>query len=389
MRDVYVIGAGQIPVTKGLDQPIREMAADAVKAAMADAEVPMGANAVQALYIGNMLSGMLSHQQHLGALVADAAGLRGVEAATAEAACGSGAAAMRWGYMAIASGAYDRVVVCGVEKMTHTDRYETTRALATASDWPHEGAHGHSFVSLNAVIMQEYMKRYWVNRSLFAAFAINAHRNALANPNALLHKAVTIESYDESPTVQSPIRLFDASPICDGAAAFVLSSAEHAGGGRHPRVRVAASAGATDSVGIGDRHDLLTLEGAVISSRRAYQQAGMGPDDIDLFELHDAFTIMAVLSLEGAGFAEPGKGLWLGADDEIGPTGKVPVSTMGGLKARGHPVGATGVYQLVETYLQVTGQAGPNQVPNARVGMAQNVGGTGATVLTHILERID
>jgi len=349
----------------------------------------MGVNAVQALYIGNMLSGMLSHQQHLGALVADAAGLRGVEAATAEAACGSGAAAMRWGYMAIASGAYDRVVVCGVEKMTHTDRYETTRALATASDWPHEGAHGHSFVSLNAVIMQEYMKRYWVNRSLFAAFAINAHRNALANPNALLHKAVTIESYDESPTVQSPIRLFDASPICDGAAAFVLSSAEYAGGRRHPRVRVAASASATDSVGIGDRHDLLTLEGAVISSRRAYQQAGMGPNDIDLFELHDAFTIMAVLSLEGAGFAEPGKGLWLGADDEIGPTGKVPVSTMGGLKARGHPVGATGVYQLVETYLQVTGQAGPNQVPNARVGMAQNVGGTGATVLTHILERID
>ncbi len=384
-----MIGVGQIPVTKGLDQPIREMAATAIKAAMNDVEAPADSTAVQAVYTGNMLSGMLSHQQHLGALVADAAGLRGVEAATAEAACGSGAAAMRWGYMAIASGAYDVVVVCGVEKMTHTDRYETTRALATASDWPNEGAHGHSFVSLNAVIMQEYLQHYWVNRSLFAAFAINAHRNALTNPNALLHKAVTIESYEDSPTVQNPIRLHDASPICDGAAALVLSSAGVAQSTRRPRVRVAASASATDSVGIADRRNLLTLEGAAASSHKAYQQAGVGPEDIDLFELHDAFTIMAVLSLEAAGFAEPGKGLWLGADGEIGLTGKVPVSTMGGLKARGHPVGGTGVYQLVEAYLQITGQAGPNQVPNARVAMTQNVGGTGATVLTHILERMD
>ncbi len=387
MREVYMLGVGQIPVTKDKDEPLREMAARAVRAALADANVEL----VEALYTGNMLSGMLSHQQHLGALVADAAGLRGVEAATAEAACGSGAAAMRWGYMAIASGAYDVVAVCGVEKMTHTDRYETTRALATASDWPSEGAHGHSFVSLNAVIMQEYIKRYWVNRSLFAAFALNAHQNGATNPNALFQKQITMEKYEESPMVQAPIRLYDASPICDGSAALILASADRAQAqnGLHPKVRVAASASATDSVGIADRRDLLTLEGAVASSRRAFAQANMGPDDIDLFELHDAFTIMAVLSLEGAGFAEPGKGLWLGADGEIGLEGKVPVSTFGGLKARGHPVGGTGVYQLVEAHLQITGRAGPNQVPNARVGMTQNVGGTGATVITHILERLD
>lgn len=387
MREVYVLGVGQIPVTKDKDEPLRDMAARAVRAALADA----GVESVEALYTGNMLSGMLSHQQHLGALVADAVGLRGVEAATAEAACGSGAAAMRWGYMAIASGAYDVVAVCGVEKMTHTDRYETTRALATASDWPNEGAHGHSFVSLNAVIMQEYIKRYWVNRSLFAAFALNAHQNGASNPNALFQKAITVEKYEESPMVQAPIRLYDASPICDGSAALILASADRVKtqNGSHPRVRVAASASATDSVGIADRRDLLTLEGAVASSRRAFAQANMGPDDIDLFELHDAFTIMAVLSLEGAGFAEPGKGLWLGADGEIGLEGKVPISTFGGLKARGHPVGGTGVYQLVEAHLQITGRAGPNQVPNARVGMTQNVGGTGATVITHILERLD
>lgn len=387
MREVYVLGVGQIPVTKDKDEPLRDMAARAVRAALADA----GVESVEALYTGNMLSGMLSHQQHLGALVADAVGLRGVEAATAEAACGSGAAAMRWGYMAIASGAYDVVAVCGVEKMTHTDRYETTRALATASDWPNEGAHGHSFVSLNAVIMQEYIKRYWVNRSLFAAFALNAHQNGASNPNALFQKVITVEKYEESPMVQAPIRLYDASPICDGSAALILASADRVKtqNGSHPRVRVAASASATDSVGIADRRDLLTLEGAVASSRRAFAQANMGPDDIDLFELHDAFTIMAVLSLEGAGFAEPGKGLWLGADGEIGLEGKVPISTFGGLKARGHPVGGTGVYQLVEAHLQITGRAGPNQVPNARVGMTQNVGGTGATVITHILERLD
>lgn len=387
MRDVFIAGAGQIPVTKNQDESLRQMGANALKAAMAAA----GVAGVEALFMGNMLSGMLSHQQHLGALVADAAGLRGVEAATAEAACGSGAAAMRWGYMAIASGQHDVVAVCGLEKMTHTDRYETTRALATASDWPSEGAHGHSFVSLNAVIMQEYMRRYLANRSLFAALAINAHQNALTNPNALFQKPLDIALYEQSPIVQSPIRLFDASPMCDGAAALVLMSAEGlaAHAPPHPPVRVAASAGATDSVGINDRRDLLKLEAAELSSRKAYAQAGLGPVDIDLFELHDAFTIMAVLSLEAAGFAPPGKGLWLAADGEIGLEGKTPISTFGGLKARGHPVGGTGVYQLAEAWLQVTGQAGANQVANARVAMTQNVGGTGATVLTHILARCD
>jgi acetyl-CoA C-acetyltransferase len=387
MRDVYVLGVGQIPVTKDKDEPLREMAARAVKAALTDA----GVETVGALYVGNMLSGMLSHQQHLGALVADASGLRGIEAATAEAACGSGGAAMRWGYMAVAGGLHDVVVVCGVEKMTHTDRYETTRALATASDWPHEGAHGHSFVSLNAIIMQEYLRRYRANRSLFATFAINAHHNAVTNPNALFQKPITVEKYEESPLVQAPIRLYDASPVCDGAAALVLGTAAIAAADRRrrPRVRVAASAGATDSVGIADRRDLLILDALVASTRKAYAQAGIGPEAIDFFELHDAFTIMAVLALEGAGFAEPGKGLWLGADGEITLEGRIPISTFGGLKARGHPVGSTGVYQLVEAYLQLTGQAGPNQVREARIGMTQNVGGTGATVLTHILERVD
>lgn len=385
MRPIYILGVGQTPVSKETDLSIRQLAAGAVRAALADA----GIEHVGALYLGNMLSGMLSQQQHLGALVADAAGLRGVEAATAEAACSSGAAAMRWGVMAVASGLHDAVVVAGVEKMTHTDRYATTRALATASDWDSEGAKGYNFVSLNAVLMQEYIQRYRINRSLFAPFAINAHRNALGNPNALFHKEIDAMVYEQSKVVHDPVRLYDASPICNGAAALVLAAGDavdKATAGR-PAVRVIASAGATDSVGIADRRDRLVLDGVMFSSRRAYAQAGIGPQEVDIFELHDAYTIMSVLSLEGAGFARPGEGLWLGVGGEIGPRGRVPISTMGGLKARGHPVGATGIYQLAELYLQLTGQAGPTQVPNARTAMAQNIGGTGATVLTHILQR--
>ena len=290
MRDIYILGVGQTPVTKETALPVRRLAADAVKAALADA----GVERVDALYVGNMLSGILSQQQHLGALVADAAGLRGVDAATAEAACSSGAAAMRWGVMAIASGMHDAVVVCGVEKMTHTDRYETTRALAAASDWETEGSKGHNFVSLNAAIMHEYINRYRVNRSLFAAFAINAHKNALTNPNALFHKEIDVPTYEQSKLVHDPVRLYDASPICNGSAALVLAAGDKIGrsvNGRPP-VRVRASAGATDSVGIADRRDLLVLDGVMFSSRRAYAQADLGPQDIDIFELHDAYTIM-------------------------------------------------------------------------------------------------
>ncbi|MEI2690853.1 MAG: beta-ketoacyl synthase N-terminal-like domain-containing protein [Anaerolineae bacterium] len=237
MRPIYILGVGQIPVSKETDLPIRQLAAAAVREAIANA----GVERVEALFLGNMLSGILSQQQHLGALVADAAGLRGVEAATAEAACSSGAAAVRWGVMAIASGLHDVVVVAGVEKMTHTDRYATTRALATASDWDSEGAKGHNFVSLNAALMQEYIQRYRVNRSLFAPFAINAHRNALANPYALFHKEIDAMVYEQSKLVHDPVRLYDASPICNGSAALVLAAGDALGKAAADRPAVHAS----------------------------------------------------------------------------------------------------------------------------------------------------
>jgi acetyl-CoA C-acetyltransferase len=234
------------------------------------------------------------------------------------------------------------------------------------------------------------MHEFNVSHDAFAPFTVNAHRNAANNPFAMFPFPVTPEAFNRAPMIASPINLLDSSPISDGAAAIVLCPTDLAPVlGQQRPVRVLASATATDTVAVHDRHDPLILEGAALSAHKAYQQAELGPPDIDLVELHDAFSIMSVLSLEASGFAERGRGVMLGLDGEIGINDRLPVCTMGGLKARGHPVGATGAYQLVEATQQLRGAAGANQVANARLAMTQNIGGSGATVITHILEAID
>ncbi len=383
MREVAILGIGQTPVAEQWDKSIRVIAGEAVFAALADAaggHAPVGG-----LFVGNMLSGQLNRQENLGALVADWVGLRGVEAVKVEAACGSGAAALRAGLLAVASGALDCAVAVGVEKMTDTVGPATTSGLATAADADWEAAQGVSFVALNALLMRRYMHVYGWKKEHFAPFSINAHANALHNPNARLHERVSEKDYARARMISDPINLLDASPIGDGAAAVVLVPAAGLRANGRPVVRVAASASATDTLAIHDRRDPLWLTAAYESARRAYAQAGLGPDDLDLFELHDAFSIMAALSLEACGFAAPGQGPRLALDGVIQPGGRLPIATLGGLKARGHPVGATGLYQIVELTQQLRGQAGPAQVAGARVGMAQNVGGSGATILTHIL----
>ncbi|MFO7742760.1 MAG: thiolase domain-containing protein [Anaerolineae bacterium] len=384
MRDVAIIGVGQTEVGEHWGISLRHLALGAVQSAMADAGV-MNADA---LYVGNMLSGELEGQEHLGALVADFAGLRGIEAFKIEAACGSGAAALRIGYIAVAGGLADIVIVVGVEKMTDTLGPETTAALAMAADADYEAAQGASFVTLNALLMRRYMHEHEYSHQDFAPFAVNAHRNAVNNRYAMFRFPVSAEKFAKARMISDPINLLDSSPICDGAAAVVLAPVDDVR--NHPvgAVRIAASTVGTDTVAVHDRREPLVLEAARLSTHRAYDQAGMGPRDIDLFEVHDAFSIMAALSLEAAGFADKGKGLALALDGEIGIDGRIPVTTMGGLKARGHPVGATGIYQIVEVVQQLRGLAGKNQVPNAQVGMAQNIGGSGATVITHVLESI-
>jgi acetyl-CoA C-acetyltransferase len=388
MRDVSIIGLGQTPVAEHWDRSLRHLAGDAVLAAMKDAGIEPAM--VDALYVGNMLSGLLTGQEHLGALVADFVGLRGVEAVKVEAACGSGAAALRMGYAAVAGGLHDFVVVVGVEKMTDTVNAETTTGLAMAADADYESVHGLTFVSINALLMRRYMYEYGVEHADFASFTVNAHRNAAGNPNALYHNQVTVEQFARARMIADPINLLDSSGIGDGAAAVVIcpsSMAREYSNGHAVKIR--ASSMATDAVAVHDRRDPLWLSAVEASAFKAYHEAGVGPRDIDLFELHDAFTIMSVLSLEASGFAERGKGVWLARNGDIRCDGRIPICTMGGLKARGHPVGATGIYQVLEVAQQVRGEAGPNQVPNASIGMAQNIGGSGATVITHILEAQD
>lgn len=383
MREVAILGIGQTPIAEHWDKSLRVLAGEAVFAALNDA----GRDRADGLFVGNMLSGPLNRQENLGALIADWVGLRGIEAVKVEAACGSGAAALRAGLVAVASGAMDSALVVGVEKMTETMGPQTTAALATAADADWEAAQGVSFVAINALVMRRYLHEYGWKHTDFAPFSINAHANAVHNPCARLHDAITAADYNRARMVADPINLLDASPIGDGAAAVVLVPADSVRSATpgHPILTLAGSASATDSLAVHDRRDPLWLSAAAESAKKAYAQAGVGPSDIDVFELHDAFSIMAALSLEACGFAERGQGPRLGLEGQIHPSGRVPIATRGGLKARGHPVGATGVYQIVEVAQQLRGEAGEGQVPDAKVGMAQNIGGSGATILTHIL----
>ena len=384
MRDVSIIGIGQTPVSEHWEIALRDLATQAVQLALADA----GIEKPQMLFVGNMLSCSLSQQQNLGALNADYGGLRGIEAYKVEAACASGGAAMRMGYLAVAGGVCDVAVVCGVEKMTDGGAEETTAALSSASDAVYEAEHGISFVALNALIMQRYMHEYGYQHDDFFGFAMSAHQNATTNPYAMFPSTISLARYQRARAIATPITLLDSSGIGDGAAALVLASTDLARELDRPVVRIAGSAAATDSIALHDRHEMLFLEAVHNSAQRAYAQASIQAQDIDFFELHDAFTIMSALSLEASGFAPQGKGVTLAMEGEITRQGKLPICTMGGLKARGHPVGATGVYQIVEAVQQLRGQAGPNQLPGCRLGMTQNVGGSGANVITHILERI-
>ncbi|MDD5466681.1 MAG: thiolase domain-containing protein [Anaerolineales bacterium] len=381
MREVAIIGIGQTKVAEDWEHSLRQIAGEAIVAAMLDS----GRDRADGLFVGNMMSGLIGEQENLGVLIADWVGLPGVEAVKVEAACGSGAAAVRSAVMAVGSGALDAALAVGVEKMTETRGVDITAALATAADADYEAAQGVSFVGLNALVMQRYLREYGWKHTDFAPFSINAHANAMHNPFARLHEVITEKDYHAARMIAHPINLLDASPVGDGAAALVIVPLENASRNGKPAIKIIASASATDTLAIHDRKDPLWLSAAAASARKAYSQAGIGPQEVDFFELHDAFSIMSALSLEASGFAERGQAPRLGLEGEITPQGRIPICTRGGLKARGHPVGATGVYQLVEAVQQLRGEAGENQIDGAKIGMAQNIGGSGATVITHIL----
>jgi acetyl-CoA C-acetyltransferase len=381
MTNVSIIGIGQTQVGEHWETSLRHLAWYAIEAALDDAAV----GTVDALYVGNMLAGDLSGQDHLGALVADFAGLRGIEAVAVEAADASGGAAMRQGVLAVMSGLVETALVVGVEKVTDQTGNAITTALTTGHDADWEAMHGITPAAVAALMMRRYMHEYGVTLADFAGFSVNAHANGAANPMAMFRNRLKPEAFATAAVIADPVSLFDMAPLADGAAAVILTNGERAMDMVPRPIRVAGSALATDTVALHDRRHVLKLEAAARSAGRALAQAGLTIDDLDLFELHDSYTVMAALSLEACGFAGPGEGWKLAADGQIGRSGRIPISTFGGLKARGNPAGATGVYQIVEVARQLRGDAGDCQIPGARVGMAQNLGSSGATAVTHVL----
>ncbi len=379
MNNLYIAGIGQVPVSEKWDKSLKELAGEAGMAAIQDAALgyPDG------IFIGNMMSGSANRQLQLGAIISDWLGHHHKESVAIEAACASGASAFRAALMAVASGEMTTALVIGVEKMTDSPTSETTASLASAADNELEGDFGISFVALNAFLMRRYMHEFGWTTGDFSGFSINAHANAVSNPFARFQKAITRKDFDRAGMVCDPINLMDASPIGDGAAAILITN--HRPSTSKHVVKVIASASATDTLSLQHRKNLLKLAAAEKAAMCAYSQAGITPKEIGVFEYHDAFSIMAALCLEACGFCDPGKAPSLAIEGDITFNKKIPVATKGGLKARGHPVGATGIYELVEVTQQLREEAGQTQVLNPKYGLTINIGGSGSNITAHIL----
>lgn len=385
--DVSIIGIGYTPVGEHWDTGLRELGQQAISAALDDAGLKL--EDIDALVVGNALGGNLNNQNHVAALIADFAGLNGIEAVRVEAADASGGMALRHGALMVASGAARNVLVLGVEKVTDVVGAERNAHLATVLDAEYEAAHGATPIAMAGLLMQRYMHVYGLSLENFEGFSINAHANGYKNKQAMYRNVIKPGRFASAPTVAPPVNLFDGAPEGDGACAVILTDTARARDMVPIPVRIKGSGVGSDALALHSRQDPLFLQAANLAAGRAYESAGIGKPQIHVLELHDAYTVLSALQLEAIGFAERGQGWQWAADGKIGLAGELPISTFGGLKARGHAIGATGVYQAAEVALQLRQQAGENQVPNAHIGMALNVGGLGATAVAHILERVD
>jgi acetyl-CoA C-acetyltransferase len=386
MTDVVIAGVGQTPVGEHWDTSLRELSLNAIEGAIQDA----GGIQPQALFVSNMLAPTISGQAHLGALIADFAGLTGIEAVTVEGAGASGGLALRQAYMMLSAGSADAALVLGIEKLTDQTGSGVEAAIATSVDSDYEAVQGLTPTAQAALIMRRYMHEFELEHEIFAGIPVVAHANGASNPNAMFRRAISVEAYNRAGMVNDPLNMFDIAPGADGAAALLLARRELLPPAfSHTLVRISGSAAVTDTLALHDRPDPLAFHAARLSVERACRQAGIMPQDVHLFELFDAYSIYVVLSLEAAGFAERGQGWELAQVDLLSLGGELPISTFGGLKARGNPGGATGVYQAVEAVLQLRGQADANQVPDAARALVQSLGGPASSAVTHVLERTD
>jgi len=341
---------------------------------------------IQALFVGHM-GESYEHQGHTGSTMADWAGLLHIPAIRTEAACASSAAALRAGIFAVLSGLYDVVMVGGVEKMTHRTTPEVTEFLAMASDFPFEQWHGITFPGLFALMATAHMHKYGTTEEQLAMVAVKNHHNGFLNPKAHMQKEVTLEKALSSRVIAWPLKLYDCSLITDGASCLIIAKPEIAKKYTDLPIHIIGSGQASDSIGMYERESLTSLIAAKIAAKQAYEMAEVKPEDVDVAEVHDCFTIAEIIAYEDLGFCKPGEGGQLIERGETKLDGKIPVNTSGGLKSKGHPVGATGTAQAYETYLQLTEQAEKRQVKDAKTGLAHNVGGSGATAAVHIFRR--
>jgi len=388
VRDVAVIGIGDTKFGELWDLSFREIGIQAGLMAVADANLTAGE--IDALFVGNMSGGRYIEQEHIGAVIADYSGMARdhIPATRVEAAGASGGLAIRQGYMAVASGLHDIVVVGGAEKMTDVPDAMSMAIQASAEDQQWEAIFGATFASLHAMIARRHMHEYGTTREQIAQVAVKNHRHGSLNPKAQFQREVTLETVLRSPPVAEPLGVFDCAPNSDGAAAVVLCAMEKAKKYTDSPVKIAASTQASDTLALHHRADICTFDANRVAAERAFKRAKIKPKDVDVAEINDNFTISEILAIEDLGFFKKGEG---GKATEGGQTtfgGKVVVNSSGGLKARGDPIGATGVAQIVEIVTQLRGQAGKRQVKGAEVGLAQNVGGTGGTVVVHILEAV-
>lgn len=379
---VAIVGVGQTKFDEHWEKSLRDLSTEAGGLALKDAGLE--GKDIQALYIGNMGAGRFIGQEHLAALAADHAGLIPIPATRCEAACASGALAFRKAYLAIRSGEYDIVVAAGAEKMTDIKGTSAISTLMGAGDQEWESAIGLTFVGLYALIARAHMREFGTTREQLAMVSVNNHKNGMLNPLAQFRKEITVEDVLKSPLIADPLRLLDCSPITDGAAAVILASERAAKRFESP-VWILGSGQASDTLALHDREKITEMLATRVASRKAYEQSGLGPERMDIAEVHDCFSINEILAIEDLGFCKKGLGGRFVEEGKIARDGERPINTTGGLKSVGHPVGATGIRQIVDIVKQLRGRCGPMQVKGVRTGLALNIGGSGATAVVHIL----
>ncbi len=341
---------------------------------------------IKAMFIGHM-GEAYEHQGHTGSTLADWAGLSGIAATRTEAACGSSGVALRSGIYAVLSGLADIVMVGGVEKMTHRTTAEVTEYLAMASDYPFEQFHGITFPGLYALMANAHMATYGTTEEQIGMVAVKNHYHGSLNPKAQMQKEVPLQNVLSSKYVAWPLKLYDCSLITDGASCIILTKPELAKKYTDQPVHIVGSGQASDTIGLYERQTLPSLNSSKLAAKEAYQMANITPNQVNLAEVHDCFTIAEILHYEDLGFCPAGQGGKLVENRATCLGGSIPVNTSGGLKSKGHPVGATGTAQAYEMYMQLTGQADRRQVKEAEIGLTQNIGGSGATAAVHIYRR--